>query len=460
MSVLENQFLLGYDGSKAALLSDTELAHTLGNNLIVTDLKNESRRCISIDQFPVGVVAVNPKQTMMVIGERREHSGILIHSLPDMSRLQHIENIGSTEISDASFSRDGQFLAVLAGLPEFSLALFNINPATRGISPCCKFNAVVSQPRNISFSPFTADDLVTTGNNYIMFWRVERIQGTVSLSHVEGKAPVKLTCSCHTSVNGEVLAGTTAGDIYQFDINTGASIPWWESPGGGNNAVAALVFTRHHVIAASCDSVVKFYRHDNRVIERTISLASSRITQLLVDQRWSSFYVFGSDGIIESIVLPGYDQINLRTDTFRDLPNKGRPIADFSGGAFTGACHLDKQNCVVTIGIDDTLRVWKYDSNTLMAKISSGAKPTCICAGTGVTSDVIVVGYATAHIRYFDLTDCQHPKVLGQELLLKEGIAKVVTPSPSGKGFAISLAVSHANSSSNVLMQAAAAAGM
>eukprot|EP01060_Flectonema_neradi_P002989 TRINITY_DN1186_c0_g1_i3.p1 TRINITY_DN1186_c0_g1~~TRINITY_DN1186_c0_g1_i3.p1 ORF type:complete len:1505 (+),score=344.76 TRINITY_DN1186_c0_g1_i3:118-4632(+) len=459
MSTLENQFLLGYDGSKAALLSDTEIAHTLGNNLVITDLKNESRRSFVVDQYPVGVVAVNPKQTMMVIGERREQSGIFIHSLPDMTRLQHIQNVGNTEISDAVFSRDGQFLAVLAGLPEFSLALFNVNPATRGVSPCCRFNATISQPRKITFSPFTADDIVTTGNNYIMFWRVERIQGAVSLSHIEGKAAVKLTCSCHTSVNGEVLAGTTTGDIYQFDVNTGSSTPWWESPGGGNNAVSALVFSRHHVIAASCDSIVKFYRHDNKVIERTIALASSKITHMLVGQKWNNFYVLGSDGIIESIVLPGYEQVNLRTDAFRDIPNKGGPIADFSGGPFTGACHLDTQNCAVTVGTDDTLRVWKYDENILMSKVSSGRKPTCICTGTGATSDVVVVGYATAHIRFFDLTDCRHPKIIGQELLLKEGIAHVVTPSPSGKAFAISFSVANAVSSSNPIFQAAAASG-
>eukprot|EP01063_Lacrimia_lanifica_P024109 TRINITY_DN32071_c0_g1_i1.p1 TRINITY_DN32071_c0_g1~~TRINITY_DN32071_c0_g1_i1.p1 ORF type:complete len:1620 (+),score=651.41 TRINITY_DN32071_c0_g1_i1:66-4862(+) len=430
-ATLDMKLLLGYSGSPLAMVGEQELVYSVANSGVVLDLETGVRRYIGGEGKPIGPVAVHPKRIMMVVGEEGEHAGLRIYGLPAFNKVQMVQDVGMGKVGDIQFARDGQHLVVLASIPTFVLTVFAVKASTKSVTKICDVDTAKYQPRSATFSPFSKDDVMAIGNGHVVFWKQEKTQGVPTLVPTEGKpqAQVKVVCGAYTTQNGIALCGTSTGDIYEFDTTVGAGVPWWESPGGSSSPVAGLLLTRHHVMAATADGILRFFRADSHVIERSITLSSSHVSTILASPKFNTFFVGGKDGVIQSVKLPGYEKTNLKADEFRDIVDEGSVWNDYSGGAYRGIIQLrrpDKAgkepNLAVTVAADNTLRVWDYAGNALVAKVPCGVKPTAIAQGSG---SVVLVGSETAHLRCFDVANVNEPRLAGQHKLSDKSGAKI-----------------------------------
>eukprot|EP00659_Diplonema_papillatum_P005716 gene5716-8729_t len=412
------EVLLGYTGSKPVMLSSNELVYCEACSLVVLDVSDSTRSYIDVGtDRPVGAVAASLKVGLLAVTSKTESCTLTTFTLPGYRKSQTVQNVGTMDCSLA-FSRDGAMLGVAGSLPSFTVTLFTVNASTKSLTQFCRTTAAAQQPKQLFFSPFSREEAASVGNGHVAFWKIDKTQGAPALVATEGKAPspIKVTALCYATVNGAALCGTAGGDIYQFDTTSGSGVAWWENPGGSTSPVVSILLTRHHLVCTSSDGVVKFFSHSNHAIERTVTLVSTKVAHVLLSPLYNQFFACGADGVIQAVLFHGYDRSDLTPDAFREIPDAGRCITDFSGSAFTGVAHLDPSvtvdalGLVATVGDDRTLRLWAYDANMLVAKVDCGKKPACVAAGRGDRSNLVFVGSATGHVRAFDVADPHRPK--------------------------------------------------
>ena len=444
MSALDNHVLVGYCGSRLRMLSATELAYCEGNALLVLNTATGAQRSHSECTMPIGTFAVNTTLNMVVVAEKGEEVALRVCSGSDMKVQQRVPSVGHLEAHDMAFSRSNTTFAVLCGLSSFRLSLFSVSAKAR-LSPLCFVDASAHQAKSLFFSPFNAANMATVGNHKVVFWHHETVQGRLSMSSIDGKVhnQIRISSAAYTATAGELLCGTADGDVYEFNTATGAGQPWWESPAGGGagSTITALVVSRRHVVAAAQEGMIRFFCTVTRVIERTITLASSRVAHVVAAPSWNTFYVGGADGVVQSVVLNGYERGGLTADAFREIKDTGRVLLDVCGGAHTGVTLVeceDGRDLVCSVGVDNMLRVWCHKGNTLLCKTHCGKDPLCIAAGTGPSRTCVAVGYTEGHLRLFDVADPSHTKLAGQVRVTKRQDVPVtrVRASPSGERLA------------------------
>eukprot|EP00755_Sulcionema_specki_P018594 Sspe_Gene.67266::Locus_39709_Transcript_1_1_Confidence_1.000_Length_3660::g.67266::m.67266 len=436
MAHLQVEALWGYSGGKITVLQNGDLCYGVGNAVLFWNTATGKRRYLwnTSTGMPLTLVVFSNKQTMFVVGEKKDNPHLYVHSYPDMRETQVLQNITAMEYSDAAFSRDGSHLAVLGSIPDFNFAVHTVNPTTKTVQLLCRGSAAAHQGKAVSFSPSNKEELTTTGNGHITFWRIEKNQGQAELTPLEGRVSSHQTrVVCHCYVPGsEVVAGTSTGDLYRFDPSTGYGDAWWESPGGSCAAVVSLVVTRHHIVATSMDGIIRFFNHDSRAIDRSITLATADACYTTISPEWTTFFVGGRDGVIFAVRIPEYNSVTLTSDAFRDMSCKEWAIADFSGGGLMGVAHC-AEDAVATVGDDNMLRIWKYRESILYAKVEVGQRPLCVASGCNNTAHLLAVGSATSHVRFVDVSVLQGPTIVGQERLAESGEVVRVVFDPTGK---------------------------
>eukprot|EP01065_Artemidia_motanka_P027222 TRINITY_DN32448_c0_g1_i1.p1 TRINITY_DN32448_c0_g1~~TRINITY_DN32448_c0_g1_i1.p1 ORF type:complete len:1625 (+),score=748.09 TRINITY_DN32448_c0_g1_i1:57-4877(+) len=418
----------GYGGSRIAALRDGDICFPVGTALVFGNVHSARQQFIWNEKTlrPVGPVAFNGRQTMFAFGEMGDNPNLYVYSYPDMRETQCISGGTRLEYADLSFSRSGLFFAALGALPDFNLSVYSVDATAKSLRLIVRSGGAQHQPKTVSFNPAVKDDLVTTGNGHITFWKMEKAQGVHGLAAVEGKLVnhhVRVASHCHAP-NGETLGGTSHGDIYRFDSVTGYGEPWWENPSGqpgGRDALVSLNVTRHHIVAAAADGIIRFFRHDSRAIERSIALASSAVRHVCITPEWNSLVVGCGDGLIFSVHLPGYDSAQLPAEEFRATKERVWPVSDFCGGPVSGLCHLQKGSVVVSVSDDCTMRVWDYRRNALLSKSEIGQQPSSCASGVAVSANLVAVGSETSHLRLVNVQDPQNPRIVLQERLCDKG---------------------------------------
>eukprot|EP00756_Hemistasia_phaeocysticola_P010484 Hpha_TRINITY_DN15020_c5_g1::TRINITY_DN15020_c5_g1_i1::g.124570::m.124570 len=436
--------LWGYNGSKIAALREGEYCYPVGTTVVMGNVHSGRQQHLWNPRpgRPTGPVAFNPRQTMFVFSELSDGPLLYVYSYPDNTQTQEAIRGGTTlEYSDLAFSRNGLQLCALGSLPDFNLSVYAVDPAEKKLTLSVRTSAAAHQAKSVSFNPAIKDELVTSGSGHITFWKTERAQAGVGLVAAEGKLSshhVRITSHCHAP-NGEALGGTNHGDIYRFDSTTGYGEPWWESPGGqsqGRDAVVALNVTRHHVIATSLDGIIRFFRHETRIIEKSIALSASYVRNVALAPEWNSLIIGCGDGLVFNVHIPGYESPQLSPDDFKAVKERTWAVSDFCGGVVTGLCHLSKGSVVVSVSEDSTLRVWDYRRNALIAKMEIGQRPSSVAAGSGPSENLVAVGSETTHLRIIELKpdslDKDPPQVVMQERLADRGDVNLVSFSEDG----------------------------
>ena len=440
MSKLACERVIGYTGSKLAVLGN-EVIFSEGNNVLRVNGDTGIVTSQSDQGKPLGQVLFSAKHNIAVTYQCNEEVDLIVCSVPALRPLQRTSNIGHLEVLDMAFSRDGSHFAALCSLPTFRLSLYTVDAGSNKFTQVASYNAAAQQPRTIAFSPFSRDELTSVANSHVLFWRVERSQGQLALSHIEGTTQqrAKVSSVAYTTQNGAVLCGTTGGDLYEFDSATGAGVPWWESPGGVSSSIVHIAISRHHVLTVSHDGLMRFFRHDSHIIERTLSLSTNKVAAVAIDPTFCTMYIGGTDGILQLVKFEGYDKGSIKADTFRELPDTGRVLFDCSGGGIKKAVLLERsaEDVVATIGNDNMLRLHSYNENSLLAKLFCGDAPTSIAGGSGNSAGFVLIGHASAHLRVFDVSKCSAP-FLVEQLRLQENECPItaIEICPFGRRFA------------------------
>lgn len=76
------------------------------------------------------------------------------------------------------FSRDGTRLAILTGVPDFRLIIWDL---TTG-APLCEASSENAPPHLVKFNPLNDRQLVTISTSFVHFWSVDSILDRFELS--------------------------------------------------------------------------------------------------------------------------------------------------------------------------------------------------------------------------------------------------------------------------------------
>lgn len=378
----------------------------------------------------ISAMTVNRQGTVLVCAERRLKSALLVFSLADRTVLQRIPDVASLGVADMAFSRDGRHFAILSGAPSHAVTLFSVDFQNKFTVVHQQKAANVHQFSQISFSPRDPQLLCTSGGGHAVFWTFD--QQAASLTPAEGRVQttgVRLTSHAWLP-SGDVVCGSQAGELFQFDTKSAVGKILFDAS-DDEGAIVAVRVTKHHVVAAHARGLVRFVAHDGRTVEKVARLATRALTTFSILPEWHTFVAGGSDGVVELLHVPGYENVTMSPDQFAVAVPKSSLVTAFGGAPVVGVAHVGDAHAVGVVWANSLFGVYDYSTNTLLSRVHLGSTPTAAVGGCGASKSVVVTGHEDGVARVVSLSTAGAPQVLFRAKVAKGPITFVV-PNEAG----------------------------
>ena len=392
--------IYGYDGSPIAPLSGGAFLYpgaggvaTLAPGAPVAD--RHKYWPIGDGAHQITTIAVNRAETLVVAAERRLKVSLHVYSYPQRRLVCTVPDVAKVEVADMAFSRDGAFLAVLAGPPACTLAVYTVDSAGR-VSP---YMAAAEQfghhLRRVSFCPTAPEVLCTSGGGHCVFWSMD--SATAALSPIEAAVQHPSTRTmCHQWLpDGSAICGTAAHGLLHFtDLTAPVGLPIGPRVGGGDNnsssnlfaSVADIALTKSHLVTLSPSGALHFFSTRDVTTGhtsigdlpcRTVETGIAKASYVRLVPEHNALVVGGLGGHALFVALPGYDA-EVRDDEFGLIVPKLAPLTLGFGGPLVGIAH-GRGSCVAVVSKGALLTVVDYEANAIRAQLHIGIEPAAVC---------------------------------------------------------------------------------
>jgi cilia- and flagella-associated protein 44 len=194
------------------------LVTSAGNSVILFDILTGARTyALGRDGGGIGAIAVHPTQPLLAVAEqcKLRAPNVYIYKLSDTSDLQleYVLKAGTEHsYSAVAFNKEGNLLATAGGAPDYMLTLWDWQQE----SVILRNKAFSQELYNVSFSPFFAGKLITSGTGHIRMWKMASTFTGLKLVGQLGKfGQVELSdvCAYVEFPDGKVLSGTESGQL-------------------------------------------------------------------------------------------------------------------------------------------------------------------------------------------------------------------------------------------------------
>jgi len=349
----------GFQGGVFIGFVDDRKAIYISGNLI--------RIVNTIDEWEVSILGASHGINCATISPRG--GSILAYAEKQPNPHVHVFDIESTELDmitltdvaelevvSMGMSWDSKQLAILSGVPDHVLTLWDWKQ-----QQCTRRIEAVHPYQHVSFSPASNDDICTSGNGHIKFWRFEGIHDMV-LTSKEGQLAVAqnpdddidLDFDSHTwTTSNHVFCGTKGGHLLRFDPSTG-NLAEGSRVVRGPSRIHKILLETSHIITCCEDGHVRWYARANHQLNGDIDVADDGVVAAHFSQDYAKLVVETAKGSQYIVTFPGTAQDNGDAWVIR------KSASDHEGMITSIDSFCSGEPWVVTAGTDSTLRIWDY----------------------------------------------------------------------------------------------------
>lgn len=348
---------LSYPGQKIVSLTEDAVAYVSGNCVCVLSLSTNAMSFLtptSEETMLGGISSIASCGTtsQLAFSSRQLNSLIDVYDYPSMEKSLSLDGGAKLDFADITFNSSGTLIASISKQPDYQLSVFDTK--TKKIICSAKLPEPCS---TISFNPLKDDQLCTMGEKGLFMWSLNETQEGKKLTSVklkikaldeeededsggehdpeeeedfeEAQGPRNdFVCHCW-NVNGQVHAGTRAGEIFTVTA-TGASMidtfPEFYASSGMDTGppgedeprlvARAMYPTKAHIVIVHSDGKVRWLAPSSFEIQRVVDLATYRTVKVstlddlgLDNQNQNEPWVVP----VTSTITPGYTTVVVGT---------------------------------------------------------------------------------------------------------------------------------------------------
>lgn len=219
---------LGYSGSPIHFCSSDEIVWVCGNVLTVYKLGG-TQRILRGSSFGIACFTTSRHHGLIAFAENGPIPSVRIHRLSDLEFVGAVNPNVELEIAALAFSSDGMRLAVCSAEPELSLSIYEWKQGDLLATTSLPLGATATQ---VSFHPYNANLLCTSGDGSPLEWRLEKLWGRYDISHAAIEIPYQEglgATTCHSWFSGGLYLGFSTGHLLSVDIQPSVSSPQHDS---------------------------------------------------------------------------------------------------------------------------------------------------------------------------------------------------------------------------------------
>ena len=428
---------LGFDASFGACFLDNSIFCIRGGNFL--HICRYKDRAIDI------LAAINGDLTSFsaMAGSPLEH--VMAYADTVLNPMVHIVDVRGNEkstftISDVlgvlslEFSYDAQWLISLGGLPTFRLSVFDWRtkeevafktfeePIGTKLSVCPANARLFAVYGDFDYSvPSLPVALEGDLTPHLRFFTLHGCGEEYTMNEVIAAVEDPVLSFCWSPKLYQCIVGTTKGDIFVVDSQTGAIVAEplkMSSLGDGEQNAAALLCTSKYLIVSGTSA--NLYWIDLEKMEKTDDMfvldTMSPLVFLHILSGTNSLF-FGTER--NSLIC-----VELDAESEKMIDNSMVNLRDAHKGPISGCVCL--QHHLVTAGRDGTLRFWTYNPFLGMTHSFTfgGDVLTSIAASPG--GKLVAVGSESGILRIINTNDPNQPILLFRERLHQSAVTSIV----------------------------------
>jgi len=346
-------------GKFVGFLDDRKALYITGNLLRIVNTVDEWEVAVLGKGYGINVATICPRSTYVAYAEKQPKPKVHIMDV-EANELEVITLDGTAdlEVVSLNFSWDAKQIAVLSGIPDHVLTLWDWKSSP---PVCTKRVELMHAFEHVSFSPASTEDICTSGNGHIKFWRFEGITDMVLMSR-EGVVDatdnpdddIDLDFDTHTwTTTNHVFCGTKGGHVLRFDPSTG-KLAKGSRVIKGPSRIRDVIMEQSHIITCCDDGHIRWYARANHQLNADIDVSDQAIVSAGFTQEYSKLTVETAKGDQFLITFPGQVQDNGDAWITKKL------AGDHDGLVTSLDSFASGEPWVVTTGDDCTVRVWDY----------------------------------------------------------------------------------------------------
>jgi WD40 repeat protein len=370
---------------------------------------DETRWHMGSSPHGIALVAACPKARLFAFTERVLEPTISVCSFPDMLQQMTLEWSTPLEFTALAFSRSGEQLAALSGLPEPTLVVWNL--ATQTILAS---GPLLVPGDAVSFNPLGDGAIATLAAKRLLLWDLKLVYKTYMLESAEvaledGEASTDSWTDASWASGGVLYATTESGSVVEA------------SPGKEpltilrcSTPVRTVAADATHFVIGCADGTLRWYARagDDELFEGDSCLWSlqfdSSLQSLTLSPDYRSLLSVSELGETTMVqfkadVLPE-EQAAIVTDVVSH-----ERVASFHQGAVVAAAALPVFSGdggvgsldIVTCSTDGTIRCHDTLTRLEVARILTASDEPPTALATSPASMLVAVGTADGVLRLF-----------------------------------------------------------
>lgn len=401
----------GYAGSSVAFVSSDEFAWICGNTLVLHSVFSGAQRLLQGPGCGIQCFAANPHHELIALVEKGVRPSVHVYSSQDLTELAVLKSQAELGYTAVCFSGNGERLALCSDEPDSSVEVYIWREAHQLV------HAQIPKPvRQVSFHPYDADRLCTTGLGEQTVWKIVKLWQKYDFvpEHVrlQGYEP-----TCHAWYPQGLYCGTSTGEVFAIDplslqpftfsTEDGGEVPMMVQATSSRQPITCLTINRECLIVGSPEPHMTWYAHATK--QATFHL----VNELQLGAVGVSAIDAGGQGY-SKVVIGTLDPRLVCAEIIIDGENFGfslQTVADCHMGVVVGVVPHPGGGYMLTAGSDGSLRVWETeDELKLFSKRTFSSAQTAI-ASCG-NKLLVALGSETGVIRLISLDDLEHLPVL------------------------------------------------
>eukprot|EP00347_Sterkiella_histriomuscorum_P023011 403336298 len=469
-----------YAGHDFSLIQEESITYIAGNSVIIWNSATGKKDYIWSKRSGYCCSTSNYHKNLIAAAEYGLNPEIHIYKYPGKDLVHKFKADTTIRLIDMAFSRDGRYLIMIGGIPDFRISIFdletnkriNLSGSTNGTTlQECKIPCKPGDYRKVKFNPSNSREFCILASNSIYFYKVH--QGYEITEQDDQKylgESERLSFIEYKNENPELQYTYFVWDQYKrvhvcCDLPMLLQIDSQTANLEGSLSLTArpltCLMTQRHMIVSTEDCMIAWYRIAlPEIVIGTDANADQRLTVTEdVDQEYKfekpiafmhytrSFKKLicgthqGLIGILaieaEAINEDEEDEENQHEKETKVLVTPFVELGRFHTAKVSGIKELGETTQLVTISDDKTIGVWEATQFNQISRISTFSTPTAL----DVSKDgkVAFVGSEKGIFRIFDLSNRAMPRLLKLFKFFDNTISiNSVKSSPCGKFVIIS----------------------
>ncbi|KAL7687927.1 putative guanylate cyclase activating protein [Plasmopara halstedii] len=371
---------------------DEIIYHTAAVGVIYDAIHHFQRHHIGHNDDIMSFAICNLRRNLVATGERGRKPAVRVWDAHTGELRCELKGILTRGIASLAFSGDSTKLICVGNDDDHSLVVYS--DASSGAWTVANVLAVGKGDKAVNYFAFfgsKADSIITGGVKHVLFWSIQG-KSLTSKKGIIGKKGSLQTFLTGCTFAEDFVTGTVGGDLYVWKGNDLARVV--KAHEGGVRVVVSNVVTDRHDVK---DSVVLLSGGiDGRVVMwnsmyQSLKCFDLGAMHLVTFTKVINSVCLNSSGQKMLIGTCSSDIIEIEVATAGAL-NNGQPL--FSGHfamELWGLAVHPSQRQFVTVGDDQTLRVWDMETKRLIHKHSLPAKARA-CAYSP-DAELLAVGF-------------------------------------------------------------------